>query len=238
MNLLDIFNKLTTGELAQLALGGVHESGISPNDYAKIIPHINLGLTDLHSVLPLSGKTVGIDQYDYINMYKLDVAHAQSSNVQPDDGLPKYISDSAENPFLGDIIRIEEVVNEVGDIIPFNQPDELDGVFTASYDTIQIPQPVTGNVTFITYRANHAIIPVDVVVPEEIEIRIPQSHVQALLFFVASRYFASKNGADTAEISQSYRLKYMQELNMIQKYNLNREHSSTFNKRVAMRGFV
>ena len=48
MLLSDIFEQLTMGEVSQLSLGGTNEGGVLPQDYPKIVPHINLALTEIY----------------------------------------------------------------------------------------------------------------------------------------------------------------------------------------------
>ena len=48
MLLSDLFEQLTYGELSQLEYSGVDDEGFTVNDYKRVIPHINLGLAELH----------------------------------------------------------------------------------------------------------------------------------------------------------------------------------------------
>ena len=43
MLLSEILEQLTIGEISQLSMGGPNTNGIQPQDYPKVIPHINLG---------------------------------------------------------------------------------------------------------------------------------------------------------------------------------------------------
>ena len=84
MTLQDIFDKLTFGELSQIGVSG-NGTGISQEDYPKLISHVNLGLTDLYTKFPLREREVVIQQYDEISFYELDITHAQS-NTMPTSG--------------------------------------------------------------------------------------------------------------------------------------------------------
>ena len=60
MLLGDIFEQLTQGELRHLALGGVDSGGILEHNYDKIIPHINLGVTELCKRFPIMNHVAQI----------------------------------------------------------------------------------------------------------------------------------------------------------------------------------
>lgn len=53
MKLIEIFNQLTFGELAQLSMGGMDAGEINDKNYDAVLSHINLGLTALHKRFPL-----------------------------------------------------------------------------------------------------------------------------------------------------------------------------------------
>ena len=58
MLLSELFDQLTFGELSQIYVAGRDEIGIQAADYEKIIPHINLGLTELHKRFEIKTNTL------------------------------------------------------------------------------------------------------------------------------------------------------------------------------------
>lgn len=238
LSLQDIFHDLTSGEFAQLNIGGKKKGAIEPENYPILISHINLALLDLYTKFQLSEKEIALDLYDWMSDYKLSSKYAYTNPEEPDDGLPKYIRDTEYQPFKDDIIRIEEVFNENGSKVALNQPDVSGGAFTPRYDTIQVPESIGGATLFITYRARPTIIPTDTLSPETVEIPLPMSHRSALLFYVAWRVFASVTGQDTSAVSSEYRMKYFDEVNQIQQLNLNLENTTKLNTRIHDRGWI
>lgn len=238
ISLQDIFHDLTTGEFAQLSVGGKKKGSIEPDDYPTLIPHINLAMIDLYTKFNLRQRELQIDLIDWMSMYKLHSDYAYSSPVEPPDGYPKYISDTPESPFTDDIIRIDEVFNEDGSHVALNQPEVEGGVFTPRYNVLQVPQAIGGATIFLNYRARPDLIPIDVTDPSQVEIELPMSHRSALLFYVASRVFTSVTGQDTSAIGNEYRVKYFEEVNQITQLNLNLEDSTQLNRRIYNRGWV
>ena len=129
MLLQDIFDQLTYGEMSQLSMAGPNTHGIQVQDYPKIIPHINLALTELHKRFNLKESEVVIQQFDEIQTYTLELKYAQTSI--PDVVLPGYVSpvprhylmDSVYQPFQNDVLRINAVFNELGEELFVNQED-------------------------------------------------------------------------------------------------------------------
>jgi hypothetical protein len=238
MTLQDIFNWLKYGELAHLGLYDSATGKITDENKPKIISHIILGLRDLHTKFPLKERELAIQQYDHISQYVLKKEFAVTNPDETPNGEPKYIVDSVENPFTGDILRIDQVFDELGNEVPINEPSSIFSVFTPAYNVLQIPRAVGENTTFVTYRADHVKIPLEVANPEAVEIEIPDSHTQALLFFVASRLFATMNHPEGSPLSGEYQLKYMNEVNQIIQHNLNSEYVPQFRQDIKREGWV
>lgn len=238
MTLEDVFIGLTTGELAQLDIGGREHDGILPDDYKKVIPHVQLGLRDLHTRLPLREREVTIQQYDNMSFYKLDNEYAITNTRQATDGTPKYIMDTPTSRFTNDIIRIEQVFDELGREIPLNKSEVENGAFTPAYNVIQFPQAVGTNAVYITYRADHPPIFLGTTDPSTVEIMIPDYLLQALLFFVASRMFHTVTGQDTLGIAEMYRAKYLEEIALVEKHNTLRDNNPNYNYNIRNRGWA
>lgn len=239
LSLQDIFHDLTSGEFAQLNIGGKGKGSIDPENYPALISHINLALLDLYTKFSLSERELTLELSEWMSAYELSSKYALSNPEEPDNGYPKYIIDSPAAPFIDDIIRIEEVFNEDGSKVALNQPHVPGGAFTPKYNVLQVPQSIDGATIFITYRARPKAIPTTGSIdPSQVEIPLPMTHRSALLFYVAWRVFASVTGQDTSAVSQEYRMKYFDEVNQIQQLNLNLENTTNLNTRIYDRGWI
>jgi hypothetical protein len=212
MNLADIFTALTYGELKSLSLGNFcaedYESAPDPAHYAQIMSHISLGLTELYTRFMLRTDEIFVQQYEHIEIYSLTWPYAatNTASTQPD----KYILDSAESPFLDNVLKVEECYNEIGEKLILNQSKEEESLFTPSFNTIQVPQPVSANVLGVLYRANHPRLTyVKGMQPEEIEIGLPWGLLEALLYYVGMRSFSGTPAvADNNQEGTSYWKKF------------------------------
>jgi len=160
MLLSTIFEQLTYGELANLPVSGeLNTPGIQVQNYPAIISHINMGLTELYKTFPLKRDEVTVQQYDHIETYYLRKKYAQTNDDS--DETYKYIEDTQFEPFLGNVLVIDEVVNEDGQVLFKNDDTEYWSVFTPTFDAVQVPFADSSNMMIVTYRADHAHIPLD-----------------------------------------------------------------------------
>lgn len=204
----DILRDLTYGEFANLNLGQFlpeeHESEPDPASYAQLSSWINLGLKAIYSEFLLASDALIVQQYEAITQYVLSYDYAFSNTASVQD--PKYIIDTVENPWADNLLKIEAVYDEEGTQLPLNDDTEETSLYTPTYRTLQIPYPVATNATSVEYRAGHPkIVYVANMDPTAIDVAIPHSLHEALLWYVASRGFASMNNDQGQEGNDYYR---------------------------------
>jgi len=235
MFLNELFDQLTYGELSQLEYGGVDDEGITQKDYKRIIPHINLALTELHKRFLIREEEVTIRCYDHIETYVLDSKYAATNKTSTEKY--KYIHDSIFEPFIDNVLRIEKVFNEDGQELFLNETDPYIiktergmvshrawSVSTPNYRTIQLSYPMVENALVVEYRANHESIKVDGLIPATEEIKIPLYLIEPFLLYIASRVYSSLGG-DSAQEGMAYMAKFeasckkIEELNLVNKEN-------------------
>lgn len=160
MRLSEIFEYLTTGELAQLHIGGMDPhapwSQARAEDYQQLVAHVNVALKVLFSRFWIRSKEVIVDLYPHIQEYVLDRRYAETNNLSLEPY--KYIADSIFDPFCNDVLKIEQVFNEGGELMFLNDINEPWSVFTPSFRSVQIPFPMICNSMVIHYRASHPTI--------------------------------------------------------------------------------
>ena len=138
MTLDDIYNLLTSGELRQHPL---FASGLKDEDKEKVNQFITAGLTDLYTRFPLKTDRLVLVMDEVETVYPL-----VKGSPHIDEGLI---------PYTGDLLKVLEVLDEGECTVPLNNGNEPCGVFTSSTNVLQIPQPVDGDMLYITYQANH-----------------------------------------------------------------------------------
>ena len=197
MKVSDALQELCYGELNTHRLA---DSGaISPENYSRMIHHLNMGLLALYTRFPLLVKELTLQQKSWITVYKLKKEHAVTD---PSDEV-KYIIDSRFDPFIGDLIRVEEVSDEVGDVVELNSTDHVKVALTPSMDTLEIPNPTDTNVLFVTYRAKHPPL-----VNVDSDILLPQHLLGALYAYTGMRVYAGGTSQEQltkgAELESKY----------------------------------
>ena len=185
MNLQTIFDHFTYGELAQIALTNEGE-GISEANRARVITNVNLGLTELHKRFLLKRGTLYVEIQSDQSIYILDNKYSESntSSSQP----VKFIKDLAD-PFKNDLLRIEQVLDATDVEQPLNEHGKTESLFTPSFNKLVFPSNVTEGTYKVVYRANHPqLTNIDAMYPPNlVDIQLPETHLEALLYYVASR---------------------------------------------------
>lgn len=202
MLLSDIFEQLTYGELSQLSIGGMNDGEITPERYTPIIAHINLGLTELYKRFPLRIKDVQIQQYEAITSYILE----EDFTVSTGTATIKYILDS-NDPFTNNLLRIEQVYDDIKEeYYPLNNVSDSKSLHVTAFNTIRVPTPVSTNTMTVSYRYNHPRIEVAGLDPFTYDVDLPQSLLEPLLYYVASRAYSGVPALD----GQNQGLEYLQ----------------------------
>ena len=193
--LQDLFDLLTTGELAHLHIGGSKAGIIDQADHRKIIPAVNLGLSAIYRRFPIKEKRV-------------------SFSLVP--GSYKYTL------YQDDLNKIARVFTDTGQELVLNNEGDKYSCFTPSFKVLVVPSDIVDNVTSLpsvfrttglelVYRANHPkLLERDPILdPEQIELEIPYTHVEALLYFIAARMHApTGSGQFEGLIGNNYTAKY------------------------------
>jgi len=247
MLLSDLFDQLTYGELSQLEMGGVDEVGIESKDYKRIIPHINLALTELHKRFLIRKEEVVLDCFDHIEDYTLHSRFAVTNTASPEPY--KYIHDSEYEPFQDNVIKIEKVFNEDGQELYLDETDpyiirtELNlttqkrwSVHTLNYNTIQIPYPMHENALFVEYRAEHEKIQIAGLDPTKVEVKIPSYLLEPLLLYIAGRVY-SNLGGNSAQEGIAYMGRFEASVATIDRLNLVNKANAT-NQKLEVNGWV
>lgn len=233
MTLQDIFDQLIYGELSQLAL--TEDNELNANDRQKLIPHIKLGLTELHKRFLLRERNVKVnmvtDQLTYV--LHSDYAESNSKAVSP------YLADTSD-PFTDDVLKIERIFNDEDEEMILNKPDNEYSIRTTSPTTMLIPvqDPTTEYVT-VYYRADHPTIDQYAYLQpaNKVTINLPPGYLEPLLYYVASRVMNPIGLTPEFHEGNNYYAKFEAAVQRLKDINLDidTEHENT---KFTNRGFV
>lgn len=173
MNLQEVFDQLSSGELSQLSLAGPNGGPLQQGSWPGVINSVNLGLTALY-------KRFNLKQ----------------------DSKALTLNAALENYPVGqrDVLKLLRVQTDAGFDVPLNDALDDYSCFTPSPRVLRVPQvlrvptsetPEEYRTTslLVTYQANHPWLDPELSAPEMVELELPDTHLQALLYFVASRAY-------------------------------------------------
>lgn len=214
MKLIEVFENLTAGELSQLAIGGGESGEVDPSNYGKLLTHINLGLTAL---------------YTRFNLKEGETSFA----LVP--GKRSYVI------HRDDLLKIERVYDGLGNEWALNDEGNALACRILSTKQLQVPEVLaaTGGIVRVGYRANHPRIIVEFGTfnPALTEVELPYSHLQALLYFVASRCYNPVGMTNEFHAGNSYMAKYEAECVRLEMENLETDQGGQYD-RIYLNGWV
>jgi hypothetical protein len=248
MKLSEIFMQLTHGELSQLSLGGSEAGEISEANYPKIVSHVNLALTALYKRFPLKEGQLTVALQAGRSTYPLTSSYAAANRRSRES--VKFILDTQAEPFENDIHKIERVYTDTGFELGLNDEADMYSCFTPTATTLRVPLAVvaesadlpqelkTTNLV-VVYRANHPPITISLGLfePERVEVDLPYSHLEPLLYYVASRVNNPTGMTNEFHAGNSYAAKYELSCAELERINLRVDQGSQ-NTRLERNGWV
>lgn len=189
MTLKDIFDQLAYGELRQVIMGNASMEmgeGIPTERRKALLLSVKLGLTELHKRFLLMEKRLTLTVVPGKQSYLIHkrFAAANTKSAEP----VKYINDTAD-PFQDDFMKIERVYDSEGTELPINVLGNENSVRVTSSNSLVLPDGYDQATFDVVYRADHPEIKdyLAEAAPQLIEVNLPGSHLEALLYYVASR---------------------------------------------------
>jgi hypothetical protein len=206
MKIKRIIEHLEHGVLSKINLGGNTTMGVTSYNYPSLISAIELGLLELAQVFDLKQREVFVKQEDHIKIYELDVKYAVTNTASTETY--KYIKDSVDNPFIGDILRIEAVYDELGNKLRLNNDNDPDSLYTPNVTSIQVPRPNAENTLSVIYSAGTVELRKTGDGLLEQEVYLPNSLLQALTMFVAAQVVMGRDSLEAKNESLIFERKY------------------------------
>lgn len=238
MKLSDVFFSLASGELSQLNLVDSVTGDIHVDKYRQLIAHVNLGLTDLYTRFPLKEGRVNVTLESDRITYPI--------TTREDVGL---FPETGAEDFGDDILKIEQVLTSAGKAFSLNDPADPYSCYTPSMTTLrvspavvaksaEIPADLITDSLIVVYRANHPTLVMKAgLVPSRVELELPISHLQALLYYIASRVNNPIGITNEFHAGNSYAAKYEKACELLENVNIRTDQGSQ-NTRAQRNGWV
>lgn len=246
MKLSEIFTLLTYGELSQLSIGGQEQGQIQVSNYSAIVGSVNLGLTDLYKRFRLKEGRVLLQMIPGRLTYPLNSRFALSNTASPET---KFLLDTQAEPFTDTVHKIERVY--AGQDLELSLNDENDPLssYTPSPLVLRlpsalvnedpgVPQELLGAPLQVVYRDSHPRLTVSAgFSPEQVELELPDTHLEALLYYVASRHHNPAGMLAEFNSGNAWAAKYEMECQRLKDLNLEVDLRNS-NSRIVRNGWV
>ena len=230
MNLRQLIDHLVQNNLYQFNMA-------KNEQFPAIINALNLELTQLYSRFPVLEKDVAFRRFPEISMYHLTRRYCRSNDESKE--LYKYILDTKDNPFLGDILKIENAYTESGQHIVLNDNNNPRAWFTPSFDTIQIPNTtdIDTRIAIIGYKAKPEHIDPNTTDFEK-DIYIPSYLEEPMIYGITMRVAERLPTQTGMQVVQMAQAKYKELCDNVDTLNLFHENNVSTNIKLGMRKFV
>jgi hypothetical protein len=227
MRIKEIFDQLTSGELSQVKLGGAEEGAIPEAKYPVVVNHINLALTALHTRFNLRNGSLTLDLQPTRTEYVLHGDYSTFSTKKP--VADRYI----QTRFANDLLKVERVLTDDGFDLALNQERNKFTITTPRANVLKVPADIVAQASTledryktqsleVLYRASHPKVMISEGYwdPERVEIELPYSHLQALLYYVASRVHNPIGMSQEFHAGNSWYAKYEMECGRLESEGL------------------
>lgn len=205
MNLHTFFHELCTLELSDLIFGD-ENVGESPTLAMrhKLTPILNSCLRQMYIDYQIEQKELVLRTDSNIRRYFLRKEHA-TQDPSPED---KYIIDSHTEPFMGDVARVDEVLDEEGRLVFSSNQNILGGnVRRPSWDSLSFHEPRDNLEYLVRYRASAPVFTeADSDAQSDTQIKLPPGFLDLLRFQIADRVYSSQKTEESIAKGQQYRL--------------------------------
>jgi hypothetical protein len=204
VNLNELFRRLSYGELSNLSIGAEGVGMIKEDAQPRIINYANEALLRLHSRFLLRENILFFEQTEHLTYYYMLKRFARSQLTDPPcPNTPHlYILDNEDEPFENDLIKVMQVIDEDSCVIPLNDLENVDSIFTPQPNLIQIPKPVAGKVLAVEYQARHPELSLDDNGCSDID--LPYVLEGALTAFIAYKVYSHMNGPENGAKAAEY----------------------------------
>ena len=230
MNLRQLIDHLVQNNLYQFNMA-------KNEQFPAIINALNLELTQLYSRFPVLEKDVAFRRFPEISIYHLTRRYCRSNDESKE--LYKYILDTKDNPFLGDVLKIENAYTESGQHIVLNDNNNPRAWFTPSFDTIQIPNTtdIDTRIAIIGYKAKPEHIDPNTTDFEK-DIYIPSYLEEPMIYGITMRVAERLPTQTGIQVVQMAQAKYKELCDNVDTLNLFHENNVSTNIKLGMRKFV
>lgn len=227
IKMLEVIELLTDCELSNMIYVDSENQKLNMDHIPKLVRSINLGVLELHKRfnLKIGTLTVVLDKsrHRYALLPKYQTGNKPDG---PDD--VKYIKQGDDKISAQSILKLERIFDDKGHELKLNEVGDYESLTTPNDTTIQVSDWFLQKYPTENLRVEYRMAPKKVLMCEDftddwdcLDVDIPYSHLQALVYFVAMRSHSSTGfQANTASEFNNYAQKYEIECTNLDVLNL------------------
>lgn len=234
MNVLELFRRLSLGELSNLSIGNNGEGSIKETGKPQVVLHTNTVLKKLHSRFNIRQKELILETKPHRTEYHL---HPQHAFTQIADGNPHecFIIDNDENPFIGDFVRPLEAYDNLGQQYAINDDGTHRSLYYTKPEILTVPDPLPGQVFSVTYQALHVQIEDG---DETQEIEVPSVLEVALRAGIAGEVYKNMNSQEAMASAAQHMANYEAECARVEENDLLARSKTSTGTKFEMNGWI
>ena len=227
MRVSALLASLSYGELRHLYAGGDGSGSLSTSETDRVIHLANRALTEIYTRLAYKRTYVKFQTVLGKTTYAIRKIHALS-DTDPSNLAMRFILDSADEPFSGEIVKIRSVrqMNDPADVsfepVFRSLNDEMPGsIKTLTFDTLLIPDTAPYTIFEAELQMNHPrlSLPAD---PDQ-EIELAPFLEGALAAKISEGVFRSMSGEEGPAMAQQQKLLFEEAMLQVQADDLTQQ---------------
>ena len=236
MNLHTFFHDLCVMELSDLMYGD-ESTAESPTITMrhKLTPILNSVLSQIYIDFWIQQKELVLRTDANITVYYLRPEHAVSTGGVS----PKYIIDSIANPFLGDLVRVDEILDEHGNTVFNNHYNAVGGdVRCPQWDAISFQYPMDNKEYLIRYRVSAPQFTQNMSAEgTSTQLLLPPGFLDLVRCKIAERMYGAQKTQESITKSEHYKMEGAVIEARLVKEGITFMDNIDLNKKPAIRGF-
>lgn len=211
-----------------------------PNEYPsaelrkKLLPSVNSALRQMYIDHQISQKELVLRTDANITQYFLTVEHAVSNSAF----VEKYIIDSVGNPYIGDLGRIDEVLDENGCLVYSAHENVMGGfVRMPRWDCLTFSTPLDQKEYLVRYRAAAPVMAEDQT-DADVQLMLPPGYVDLLRLKVAERVYGAQKTTESQTKAAQYKAEGKELEARLSGQDTAQEGNFDFDSRMSQKGFI
>lgn len=218
MTIKELLKFISISELSNLSLvDNTEECGIKEDKQQTIVEFVTEALNKLYSNFYLKEDSIYVEIIDGKTRYEITSEHLMGKDLEAD--YDHYLWKTGDKPFTNDILRIIRIIDSTGNMLPLNNPEKFNSVFTPLFNVIDIQNLSEEHELEIIYASKHP----NLSIKENTTIELPISLIPAVRAYVAYLVHMNMNTDNAVQNAQ----KYLNQYNLIITENIQSDAAFT-----------